>query len=136
MTTITKRRDDSLLRGSLQANAVFSMSSGVIGTVFAAPIADFMGIPTWSVLIVAIGVGLFGVTTMINARRDAINVAEARLTVIADIAWVVGAAALIFLFPDLMTTGGKMLLGGISLIVGLFAVLQGMGLKSIEADGS
>ena len=133
MTVTTHTKPDTLLRGSLKANATFSMASGVLGTVLAAPIAEFMGLPTTAVLVVAIGVVMFGVLILLNARRETVRIAEARLTVIADIAWVIGAATLIFLFPDLMTTGGKLLLGGISVIVAVFAVLQSIGLRSMEA---
>lgn len=123
--------NQSLLRGALTGNGLFSILSGLISAVFAAFLGDLMGINPVVLLLVGAGVVGFGIVTLTNARRQPINLVLAKATVVADIAWVVGAAAII-LIPDLLTAEGRMLLGAISVAVGLFAVLQAIGIRRVR----
>ncbi len=52
--------------------------------------------------------------------------------IIADVAWVVGAAILLITFPDLLSTGGRWTLAIVSLIVTDLAALQHVGLRRSE----
>ena len=84
---------------------------------------------------IAAGVGLLGFAVLIglNLRRPQLNRAEAWLTVASDVAWVAGSAIIVFGFPDLLSTGGKWLVGLIAVAVGDFALFQYLGLRRSRA---
>lgn len=123
-----RNESQSLLRRALTDNGLFSITSGLIGAIFASQLADLMGVNWVVLLVIGIGVVGFGIVTLTNARRQSINLFEANLTVIADIFWVTGGAVII-LIPGLLTTEGNLLLGAVSLVVGGFAVLQTIGIR-------
>lgn len=122
-------RSDSLVRASLFANAVFSMVSGVIAIAFASRLGEFMGLSPVVLTVVGVGVAGFGLANLWSARRETVDLRLARLTVILDIGWVVTGAILIVGFPELMSPGGRWLLAAVSAVVGVFAVLQGLGVR-------
>lgn len=122
-------RSDSLVRASLFANAVFSMVSGVIAIAFASRLGEFMGLAPVVLTVVGVGVAGFGLANLWSARRETVDLRLARLTVILDIGWVVTGAILIVGFPELMSPGGRWLLAAVSAVVGVFAVLQGLGVR-------
>jgi hypothetical protein len=123
-----KNKSKNLLRWALTGNGLFSITSGLITAAFASQLSNLMGVN--SVVLVLLGVGLvgFGIVTLINARRQPINLVEAKLTIIADVSWVLGAAVII-LIPGLMTTSGNLLLTAISFVVAAFAVIQTIGIR-------
>lgn len=123
-------RSDSLVRASLFANAVFSMVSGVIAIAFASQVAGFMGLAPVVLTVVGVGVAGFGLAILWSVRRETVDLGLARLTVILDIGWVVTGAVLIARFPELMSPGGRWLLAAVSAVVGVFAVLQGLGIRT------
>jgi hypothetical protein len=71
----------------------------------------------------------FGLAILWSARRETVELRLARLTVILDIGWVATGAILIVGFPELMSPGGRWLLAAVSAVVGVFAVLQGLGIR-------
>ena len=123
-------RSDSLIRASLFANAVFSMVTGAIAIAFASQLAEFMGLAPVVLTVVGVGVVGFGLAILWTARRETVDLRLARLTVILDIGWVVTGAIVIVGFPGLMSTGGRWLLAAVSTVIGVFAVLQGLGIRS------
>ena len=131
MTTINRVQspDETLLRYSLTGNGVFSVLTGAIALVFSTPLGAYMGVPPLVLSVVGVGVAVFGGTVYVVSRRNPIN-RRLALTVIADIVWVLGAVVLIGVFPETMTSEGAALLAVVSGVVGLFAVLQSVGLRS------
>jgi len=132
MTTINRVQspDETLLRYSLTGNGVFSIVTGAIALVFSTPLGAYMGVPPLVLSVVGGGVAVFGGTVYVVSRRNPINRRLAALTVIADIVWVLGAVVLIGVFPETVTSEGAALLAVVSGVVGLFAVLQSVGLRS------
>jgi hypothetical protein len=126
-----RNENSSLLRRALIGNGLFSITSGLIAVVLAAQVADLIGVNQIVMLAVGIGVVGFGIAILISARRHPINLVEARLTVVADVSWVI-AAAVIIVIPSLLTTEGNLLLGAISVVVGLFAILQTVGIRHAD----
>ncbi len=130
----TAPRPDALLRRTLAVNATFSGVSGVALIVFSGPLDRFMdiGLP-W--LMIVIGVGLLGFAALIglNLRRPQLSRAEAWLTSASDLAWVAGSAIIVFGFPDLLSTGGRWLVGLVALAVADFAFFQVLGLRRAKA---
>jgi hypothetical protein len=109
------------------------MASGLVALVFAGPISDFMEIPMFVLIIVGIGVIVFGVAILVNARREQVNLTEAWVTVIADDTWVTAALVIIFGFPDSISDGGRVLFGAISVVVAVFGFLQFVGIRRVTA---
>lgn len=122
--------NSNLLSRVLMANAAFSAVTGVILAGGAIPLSRWLGIPMW--LTVAVGVGLlpFSLAAAVVARRP--KPSTLRLVVIADFAWVAGAAIVILGFPESMSTPGLWTLGLVSVAVADFAVFQTVGLRRIE----
>lgn len=127
-------KSDRLLRKSLATNGFFSIVTGAVGAIFSSSISEFMGVNQVVLVIVGVGVFLFGVGILMDARRPELNLVQARLTVIADVVWVVAAAVLVVVFADLMTTGGNTLLALISVPVAIFAVMQWLGLRRAGSE--
>lgn len=122
--------NQSLLKRALTGNGLFSILTGLIAAVYAKSLGDLMGLNPVVLMVVGAGVVGFGIVTLMNARTQPINLVLAKSTVVADIAWVV-AAAVIIAIPELLTTEGRLLLGAISVVVGLFAVVQTIGIRRI-----
>lgn len=123
--------NQTLLRRSLSANGLFSLTTGVLAVALSESLAALMGISEALLVVIGVGVVGFGLVTLWNARRTRIDLRLARLTVGADAVWVITATIVIFGLPGVMTTSGKLLLGVVSLMVGLFAVLQARGIRRI-----
>lgn len=133
-TTLIDTRDQ-LLRRTLTANAVFSAICGIGLIVFAAPLAVLMGtVPTW--LLVTVGVALFpfAIGLFVNVRRNAMSMAEARLTVIMDFGWVAGSIGVIAMFADQLTLAGMDIILAVAAVVAVFGVLQTIGIRRLEGS--
>ncbi len=117
-----------LLRMSLLSNALFSTVSGVAFIVASGPIAAAIGLPYPGIL-VAIGVSLllFAAGLFTNARRDNVNLTEARVAVALDFAWVVGSAVVIA--AGVLNTTGNWAVAMVADLVLAFAILQYVGIR-------
>lgn len=120
----------NLLTSTLKVNASLSFTTGVALVVAAGPLTDWLGIPTWAGFLLGVGLILFAIQVLRVARSPR------RYRVIqvigADVTWVVGATTVIFVFPGSMSTGGLWALGGVTVAVASFAVLQTFGLRRAE----
>ena len=122
------------LKTVLTANAAFSALSGVVLAAGSAPIADFADTPTWVPLVVGAGLLPFAALVLTVARSEPLPRPAVQAVLAADIAWVVGAALLIVAGPTLLSTGGKVALAAVSLVVADFAILEAIGLRQLEAS--
>jgi hypothetical protein len=121
----------SMLRKALVVNALFSTISGLTILFAQRWVLGILGLPT-SINLAILGVALifFAATLVINARKTKLKTADAWVAVLMDLAWVVGSFVLVFVVP--FSTGGKWVVGGVSEVVLLFAVLQFVGLRRIK----
>ncbi|MDX1469066.1 MAG: hypothetical protein R3258_06965 [Acidimicrobiia bacterium] len=123
------------LRSLIRANGVFSITSGLILAV-GSPLLDmWLGVDVpW---LLAIGVALvgYGLSLYSSAGRDETLVRLGRFATVADIGWVLGAAALISL-TDALTPGGEIALAAVSAVVLGFAVLQARALPAASAPAA
>jgi len=117
------------LHTALRINSIFSLLSGVGLALGATLLDEALGVGAIWLVAVGVGVVLFGVVVGRVASQHPVPRRAARGVIVADLAWVIGAAALIFGFPDLLSTAGKWTLGIISSFVLDFAILQGVALK-------
>ena len=123
-----------VLTRTLAANAGFSALTGLILIGGASPLSRWLGTPTW--LTVAVGVGLLPfAVAVITVARDP-KPQAVRMVIVADIAWVIGAAVVLIGFPLSMSTAGLWSLGLVSVAVADFAIFQAIGLRRLEHAAS
>ena len=120
----------ALLRRTLQANAVFSLATGLLLAVDAEPIAAFMGLP-WPGALVAVGLATLAYAALLflATRRAPIDRRHALGFVIADAAWVVASAIVALSGWVPLATAGVWAILIVADIVAVFAVLQYVGLR-------
>ncbi len=120
-----------LLRYSLRANAAFSTVSGATCLVAATPLAASLGMPQ-PALITSLGANLlvFALLLVWLAAQREIRIPLALGIVAADVAWVIGSAAVIAAGP--LTTAGNWTVAAVANVVLLFAVLQYAGVRRLR----
>jgi hypothetical protein len=119
------------LRKALLGNALFSTLSGLTILFAQGWVLQILGLSS-SVNLLILGVGLivFAVTLVINARKQQVKKSDAWIAVLMDLAWVVTSYVLIFLVP--FSPKGKWVVGIVAELVLLFAVLQFVGIRRIQ----
>jgi uncharacterized membrane protein HdeD (DUF308 family) len=100
------------LRKALLGNALFSTLSGLTILFAQGWVLQILGLSS-SVNLLILGVGLivFAVTLVINARKQQVKKSDAWIAVLMDLAWVVGSYVLIFLVP--FSRKGKWVVGSL-----------------------
>lgn len=112
------------LRRVLDANAVFSATSGLFFFVAAKPLAEFLGASQLVMTILA--VVLFGYAALIafNTSRPVISRGFALFTILGDSSWVL-ASILLLITPWFIFTGdAKWAIGITAICVDIFATIQ------------
>lgn len=94
----------NLLRTTLAVNATTSAVTGLILAAGAIPLSEWLGIT--SLVSAAVGVGLLVFSAYVARVASNPRTEQVRQVIAADIAWVVGAATIVFAFPDAMSTAG------------------------------
>ena len=119
------------LRKALMGNALFSTLSGLTILVAQGWVLRILGLAS-NVNLLVLGVGLivFAVALVVNARRQRVKKSDAWVAVLMDVGWVLGSYILIFIVP--FSTEGKWVVGVIAELVLVFAVLQFVGIRRIE----
>lgn len=119
------------LRKALLGNALFSTLSGLTILFAQGWVLRILGLSsTVNLLILGVGLIVFAVTLVINARKQQVKKSDAWVAVLMDVAWVVGSYMLIFLVP--FSLKGKWVVGIVAELVLLFAVLQFVGIRRIQ----
>lgn len=130
--TLTKP-SSSLLKKTLLANALFSDLCGVIMILGATTIAPLIGLNSPMILaFIGIDLMVYGVWLFFTARRAEPNLTLAKIAVAADVAWVIGAAIVIWL--GVLNTTGNLILAGVTDVVLLFAILQWVGIRRLQSQ--
>lgn len=132
--TRSAERGAPLLVRALRANGVFSGLSGVILIIAAPALAPIAGIP-WPTAITVTGFLLlpFGFALWRLAGRSDLQPALGQVAVILDVLWVAGSMALLLGGWLPLTIAGKWIIALLADVVGLFAVLQFLGLRRLAA---
>ena len=118
-----------ILKAALLANGIFSIATGLIAVVFADSIGDFMEVNPLVLRFLGVAVLVFGATVYWFSRHDPFERGFGVFTTVADLSWVLGSAILLIGYPDLVTSGGNVLIGVIAAFVLFFAVWQIIGLR-------
>jgi hypothetical protein len=114
----------SNLRHILNANAMFSATSGLFFLLAAKPLAEFLD--TTPLVMYILTIVMFGYALLIafNTYRPAISREFTLFTVIGDTAWVLGSILLLILPWFNLTSDAKWAIGITAVCVDVFATLQ------------
>jgi hypothetical protein len=134
MTTYSISNNADLLRNALRGNSLFSAITGAILIVASQGIANFMGIPNATLLLV-LGIVIVGFAAFLflQTRAQLLNISFGRVILVGDVLWVV--ASVIILAFDLfnLSNEGRWMVLIIGDIVGLFAIAEYIGLRRIRS---
>lgn len=116
--------NQSNLRHILNANAMFSATSGLFFLLAAKPLAEFLG--TTPLVMYILTIVMFGYAVLIafNTYRPLISREFTLFTVIGDSAWVLASILLLVLPWFTFTSGAKWAIGITAICVDIFATLQ------------
>jgi len=116
--------NQSNLRRVLNANAIFSATSGLFFLVAAKPLAGFLG--TTPLVMYILTIVMFGYAVLIafNTYRPLISREFTLFTVIGDTAWVLASILLLVLPWFTFTSEAKWAIGITAICVDIFATLQ------------
>ncbi len=110
----------------LLANGVFCSTSGLIFSLTAKPLAEFLNTLPLFMTVLGIGLMLYGVWLTYMATRPAITKGFSLFIVIADSAWVLLSILLLVLPAFNFTPDAKWAIGITAICVDGFATLQFM----------
>jgi hypothetical protein len=122
----------TFLRRSLQLDGFASGLCGALLLLAAGPISTLIGVPGPG-LARAVGAGLlvFAAALLWNAARPTVSRGEAVGTVVLNVAWVLGSALVVVDGP--LTLVGNLAVVAVAAAVGLFTVLEIVGLRRLGA---
>jgi len=112
------------LRHILNANAMFSFTSGLFFMLARKPLGEFLG--TSSFLMIDLGILLIGYAVAIafNTQREKISRSFTLFTVIGDSGWVLASILVLVLPIFTFTTDAKWAIGITAICADIFAMLQ------------
>ena len=119
------------LRKALIGNALFSTLSGLAILFAQGWVLRILGLASnVNLLILGVGLIVFAITLVVNARKQQVKKSDAWIAVLMDVAWVLSSYILIFIVP--FSTEGKWVVGVVAELVLVFAVLQFVGIRRIQ----
>jgi uncharacterized membrane protein len=127
--------NSTLLRGALGANALFSVSTGLLLVGPPEWTAAMLGdVIPWMLRLIGVGLLLFAAFLVWVARRPESRAAYALLATGADLGWVAGSAVLLVLPVPIFSSTGVWIVAGVAGVVLAFALLQGAGLRALTRN--
>jgi hypothetical protein len=130
---LAQARSDNLLRKTFLANVTISTLTGALLVLDAAPLAQFMGLPSpWPLVAVGLVTVAFAFIVWQIARAYPIDLTRARVIAWLDVAWVVASYALLLLPGLPLTTEGRWAIGLVAEVVFVLAVLEFIGLRRAQ----
>ncbi len=124
-----KRSSSRLLRRTLRANAIFSLTCAALFLLEGRTVAAFVGIATTAGVF---GTGLllaaFGAGVLRLARRPDVSVSGAAAAVVLDALWVAGSLAVLWIPVSALTNRGRLAVAGIAAVVLALGALGALGL--------
>ncbi len=135
ITSPVSINEKSFLQHALLGNAVFSGASGLVMLLAADAPSQFLGLGNPLILTV-VGIVLLLYMPMLVwlANQSPVPTHFAWEVIALDILWVIGSLILIFSDFVPLTTSGKWAIAITSDIVGLFAILQYVGLRRQQSE--
>jgi hypothetical protein len=129
-----KDRSAAKLRKALQANAVFSVVSGLLIVVAEPLVLGWLGLE--DVGIWPVGAMLIGFSGYLfwMSRNSRVPGALVQGVIFGDWAWVGGTALLVYLKARLFSGFGLFLLLDVAVIVSILAIMQTRGLRHAQKE--
>jgi len=124
--------NQSNLRHILNANAMFSATSGLFFILAARPLAEFLGTTPLVMYILALVMFGYAVLISFNTFRPVISREFTLFTVVGDSAWVIASILLLILPWFTFTSGAKWAIGITAICVDIFATLQFLGWRKMR----
>jgi hypothetical protein len=121
------------LRIVMNANAAFSGLSGLIMTLFAGPVAGYLGVEAGANYILIIGLGLiaFAAFMIVNNNRAPLSPGYVLAIIAADSLWVLASLVLLIGGWIPFSLAGRWTVGLLALVVDVFATLQFFGWRRL-----
>jgi hypothetical protein len=128
-----KTSSDRLLRFALLGDAVFETVCGIAFVFGANALAQWTGWNAPTLFIVA-GVLLLGVAALLYwmVRQSQINLLLARVVMLLNLVFAAAGALVLIIFWGSFTDGARWLIALIALGVGIFGVLEYVGLRRLS----
>ena len=127
---IKNQNKPSLLSKAMKKNAIFSGLAGLVLIVGAPGLDGWLGVDARLLAAIGLGLVVYAADLMWWSRSPRWLVTGGRMAVVADLGWVVAAAALIA-FTAVLTTQGEAALALVSVVIAALAALQWMGLRRL-----
>jgi uncharacterized membrane protein len=125
----------SLLRKSLAANAVFTGICGLVLLVFSGTLTALLGpVGRGTLLILGAVLLLYALDLARTAFGAEVSWGRVVYFIIMDVLWVIGSIVVLLTLP--FTEAGEWIVLGVADVVGLFALLQGFGLRRGRRAGA
>jgi hypothetical protein len=129
---IKNQTKPSLLSKAMTENAIFSGLAGLVLVVGASGLDGWLGVDARLLAAIGLGLVVYAADLMWWSRSPRWLVTGGRMAVVADLGWVVAAAALIA-FTAVLTTQGEAALALVSVVIAALAAVQWMGLRKLAA---
>ncbi len=129
---IKNQNKPSLLSKAMKENAIFSGLAGLVLVVGASGLDGWLGVDARLLAAIGLGLVVYAADLMWWSRSARWLVTGGRMAVVADLGWVVAAAALIA-FTAVLTTQGEAALALVSVVIAALAAVQWMGLRKLAA---
>ncbi|MEM7348969.1 MAG: hypothetical protein AAF485_32475 [Chloroflexota bacterium] len=128
--TITQSHNAGFLNRVLQANAIFSATSGLLFMAASGWVDNFLGLGAPLALVI-IGAMLFAYSISLfqSARQTPVNRQFTWTAIVMDAGWVVGSIIILVTGVFSLTVAGNWAVAIVADIVAMFAILQYYGLK-------
>ncbi len=121
---MSTQNNPSTLRRVLDANAVFSATSGLFFFVAAKPFGEFLGVSPLVMMILTVVMFCYAALITFNTSRPVISRGFTLFTIIGDSAWVLGSILLLALPLFTFSAEAKWAIGITAVCVDIFATLQ------------
>ena len=129
---IKNQNKPSLLSKAMTENAIFSGLAGLVLIVGASGLDGWLGVDAWLLAAIGLGLVVYAADLMWWSRSPRWLVTGGRMAVVADLGWVVAAAALIA-FTAVLTSQGEAVLALVSVVIAALAAAQWLGLRKLAA---
>lgn len=124
-----------LLQRALQGNALFSATSGLGFALAPGWLAQVIGIqPALAFTAVGIGLLVYAAWLWLNARKEPVPRSTAWVAIGGDSLWVIASVIVLVSGILPLTTAGKWGVAVIADVVGVFAILQLIGLRRLQNE--
>ncbi len=129
-----KDRSAAKLRKAIQANAVFSVVSGLLIVVVEPLVLGWLGLEDLGIW--PVGAMLIGFSGYLfwMSRNSRVPGALVQGVIFSDWAWVGGTALLVYLKASLFSGFGLFLLLDVAVIVSILAIMQTRGLRHAQKE--